>query len=107
MFDTHTGVQRACVAAPLPPTLAPPCRPPRHGPTRTQVTVQAGARVQAVADELRKHGLTLQNYASIREQTIGGFTQVSEAAGAGAGGGNGGGQALRGFEAKQPRAVFL
>jgi len=42
-----------------------------------QVTVQAGARVQEVADHLRKHGLTLQNYASIREQTIGGFTQVS------------------------------
>lgn len=41
-----------------------------------QVTVQAGARVQAVADELRQHGLSLQNYASIREQTIGGFTQV-------------------------------
>jgi L-galactono-1,4-lactone dehydrogenase len=41
------------------------------------VTVQAGARVEAVADELRRHGLTLQNYASIREQTIGGFTQVS------------------------------
>lgn len=38
--------------------------------------MQAGARVQAVADELRKHGLTLQNYASIREQTVGGFTQV-------------------------------
>lgn len=44
---------------------------------KQQVTVQAGARVQAVADELRKHGLSLQNYASIREQTIGGFTQVS------------------------------
>lgn len=41
--------------------------------------MQAGARVQAVADELRKHGLSLQNYASIREQTVGGFTQVSAA----------------------------
>ncbi|KAG7671357.1 hypothetical protein Ndes2437B_g03998 [Nannochloris sp. 'desiccata'] len=41
------------------------------------VTVQAGARVQEVADILRPHGLTLQDYASIREQTIGGFTQVS------------------------------
>lgn len=49
--------------------------PPATPPT-LQVRVQAGARVQAVADELRKHGLTLQNYASIREQTIGGFTQV-------------------------------
>ena len=47
-------------------------------PFPMQVTVQAGARVQAVADELRKHGLTLQNYASIREQTVGGFTQARE-----------------------------
>jgi hypothetical protein len=46
----------------------------------SQVRVQAGARVQAVADELRGHGLTLQNYASIREQTVGGFIQVSSAA---------------------------
>ena len=41
-----------------------------------QVKVQAGTRVQDLADQLRPHGLTLQNYASIREQTIGGFTQV-------------------------------
>lgn len=41
-----------------------------------RVTVQAGARVQEVADYLRRHGLSLQNYASIREQTIGGLTQV-------------------------------
>jgi L-galactono-1,4-lactone dehydrogenase len=46
-------------------------------PNTKQVTVQAGARVQDVADALRPYGLTLQNYASIREQTIGGFTQVS------------------------------
>ena len=38
--------------------------------------MQAGTRVQDLADQLRPHGLTLQNYASIREQTIGGFTQV-------------------------------
>lgn len=53
-------------------------------PTQGLVTVQAGARVQEVADALRPHGLTLQNYASIREQTIGGFIQVS-AHGTGAG----------------------
>lgn len=41
-----------------------------------QVTVQAGCRVQQVADALKPHGLTLQNYASIREQQIGGFIQV-------------------------------
>lgn len=46
-------------------------------PHTKQVTVQAGARVQDVADALRPYGLTLANYASIREQTIGGFTQVS------------------------------
>ncbi|CAG9464777.1 unnamed protein product [Pedinophyceae sp. YPF-701] len=44
---------------------------------RNRVTVQAGARVQEVVEALRPHGLTLQNYASIREQQIGGFTQVS------------------------------
>ncbi|KIY97008.1 hypothetical protein MNEG_10953 [Monoraphidium neglectum] len=42
-----------------------------------EVRVQAGCRVQQVADELKPYGLTLQNYASIREQQIGGFTQVS------------------------------
>eukprot|EP00249_Psilotum_nudum_P019764 c27407_g1_i2 orf=207-1967(-) len=41
-----------------------------------QVTVQAGARVEQVVDALRPHGLTLQNFASIKEQQIGGFTQV-------------------------------
>jgi L-galactono-1,4-lactone dehydrogenase len=46
-------------------------------PNTKRVTVQAGARVQDVADALRAYGLTLANYASIREQTIGGFTQVS------------------------------
>ncbi|GBG88807.1 hypothetical protein CBR_g48422 [Chara braunii] len=40
------------------------------------VTVQAGARVDQVVEALREHGLTLQNYASIKEQQIGGFTQV-------------------------------
>jgi FAD binding domain len=43
----------------------------------TQVRVQAGARVQDVVEALRPHGLTLQNFASVREQQIGGFTQVS------------------------------
>jgi len=42
-----------------------------------QVRVQAGARVQEVVEALRPHGLTLQNYASIREQSIGGFIQAS------------------------------
>lgn len=31
-----------------------------------------------LTDELRQHGVTLLNYASIREQSIGGFTQVKE-----------------------------
>ena len=48
------------------------------------VTVQSGARVQDVADRIREAGLTLINYASIREQTIGGFTQIG-AHGTGAG----------------------
>ena len=43
---------------------------------KKQVTVQPGARVSDVTEALRKYNLTLQNYASIREQQIGGFTQV-------------------------------
>lgn len=38
--------------------------------------MQCGARVQDVVEALRPHGLTLQNFASIREQQIGGFIQV-------------------------------
>lgn len=41
-----------------------------------RVTVQAGARVSQVVEALRPHGLTLQNFASITEQQIGGFTQA-------------------------------
>ena len=41
-----------------------------------QVRVQAGARVSQVVDALRPHGLTLQNFASIAEQQIGGFMQI-------------------------------
>lgn len=44
--------------------------------SKDQVTVQAGARVQEVVEAIRPYGLTLENYASIREQSIGGFTQV-------------------------------
>lgn len=40
------------------------------------VTVEAGARVQQVVDALAPYGLTLQNYASISEQQLGGFFQV-------------------------------
>ena len=53
-----------------------PHAPPPPMRTRAQVRVQAGCRVQQVADHLKPYGLTLQNYASIREQQIGGFTQV-------------------------------
>mmetsp|Transcript_19443 Transcript_19443/g.49689 ORF Transcript_19443/g.49689 Transcript_19443/m.49689 type:complete len:439 (-) Transcript_19443:314-1630(-) len=51
---------------------------------KKQATVQAGARVTDVVEALRPHGLTLQNYASIAEQQIGGFIQVG-AHGTGAG----------------------
>ncbi|KAH1137614.1 hypothetical protein GLYMA_10G104100v4 [Glycine max] len=40
------------------------------------VRVQAGIRVQQLVDGLKDHGLTLQNFASIREQQIGGIIQV-------------------------------
>ncbi|XP_020101856.1 L-galactono-1,4-lactone dehydrogenase 1, mitochondrial [Ananas comosus] len=41
-----------------------------------RVTVQAGIRVAQLVDALKEHGLTLQNFASIREQQIGGIIQV-------------------------------
>jgi len=44
---------------------------------RKQVTVGAGARVSSVLSELNKHGLTLENFSSIQEQQVGGWTQVS------------------------------
>lgn len=37
----------------------------------------AGATVSSVLKELRKHGLTLQNFSSIQEQQIAGWTQVA------------------------------
>lgn len=43
---------------------------------KKQVTVQAGISVQALLDELKKHGLTLENLASIREQQVGGWIQA-------------------------------
>jgi hypothetical protein len=38
---------------------------------RLLVTVGAGAKVSTVLSELKKHGLTLQNFSSIQEQQIG------------------------------------
>ncbi|GLT28058.1 hypothetical protein SLA2020_030150 [Shorea laevis] len=43
---------------------------------KKQVRVQAGIRVQGLVDAIKEHGLTLQNFASIREQQIGGIVQV-------------------------------
>ena len=45
-------------------------------PETKQVCVEAGARVSDVVEHLRPFGLTLQNYASISEQQIGGFVQA-------------------------------
>lgn len=44
---------------------------------RLLVTVGAGAKVSTVLSELKSHGLTLQNFSSIQEQQIGGWTQVA------------------------------
>lgn len=43
---------------------------------KKRVRVQAGIRVQQLVDGIKDHGLTLQNFASIREQQIGGILQV-------------------------------
>lgn len=42
-----------------------------------RVRVQAGIRVQQLVDGIKQYGLTLQNFASIREQQIGGIVQAS------------------------------
>jgi len=41
------------------------------------ITVRAGARVSQILEELQKHNLTLENFSSITEQQIGGWTQTS------------------------------
>jgi len=41
------------------------------------ITVQAGARVSQILEELQKHNLTLSNFSSITEQQIAGWTQTS------------------------------
>lgn len=42
-----------------------------------RVRVEAGIRVQQLVDGIKEYGLTLQNFASIREQQIGGIVQVN------------------------------
>lgn len=44
---------------------------------KKQVTVQAGARIDQLVEYIRPYGLTLPTYASIREQQVGGFTQMA------------------------------
>lgn len=44
---------------------------------RRLVTVGAGAKVADVLKELSKHDLTLENFSSIQEQQMGGWTQVA------------------------------
>eukprot|EP00971_Amphidinium_carterae_P204531 4059061-Amphidinium_carterae.1 len=40
------------------------------------ITVEGGARVAQILDELKKHDMTLANFSSITEQQIGGWTQA-------------------------------
>lgn len=44
---------------------------------KMEVTVGAGATVSNVLKELKRHGLTLQNFSSIQEQQMAGWTQVA------------------------------
>lgn len=43
---------------------------------KKRVRVQAGVRVQQLVDGIKEFGITLQNFASIREQQVGGIIQV-------------------------------
>uniref|UniRef100_A0A7S4LLR5 FAD-binding PCMH-type domain-containing protein n=1 Tax=Eutreptiella gymnastica TaxID=73025 RepID=A0A7S4LLR5_9EUGL len=56
----------------------------RVDPEGQTITVQAGIKVSKVLQELQKYGLTLQNFSSIQDQQMGGWTQVA-AHGTGAG----------------------
>ena len=49
----------------------------RVNSTAGTVTVGAGATVADVLKELSKHDLTLENFSSIQEQQLGGWTQVA------------------------------
>jgi len=44
---------------------------------KKQVTVEAGCTVERLLEALRPYGLTLENLASINQQQLGGFIQVS------------------------------
>ena len=44
---------------------------------KKRVRVQAGIRVQQLVDGIKDYGLTLQNFASIREQQVGVIVQVA------------------------------
>ena len=44
---------------------------------KKQVTVESGAIVDNILKELAKHNLTLSNFSSIKEQQMGGWTQVA------------------------------
>ena len=44
--------------------------------TKKQITVEAGIVVDDILKELQKYGLTLANFSSIKEQQVGGWTQV-------------------------------
>ena len=37
------------------------------------ITVEAGLRIESLVEALRPYGLTLANYASIKDQTVGGL----------------------------------
>nr|GEU37751.1 CO dehydrogenase flavoprotein-like, FAD-binding, subdomain 2 [Tanacetum cinerariifolium] len=43
---------------------------------RKRVRVQGGIRVQCLVDGIKEYGLTLQNFASIREQQVAGIVQI-------------------------------
>jgi len=46
-------------------------------PMQQTITVRAGTRVSEILEALAKHGLTLDNFSSITEQQIAGWTQTS------------------------------
>ena len=77
-FAFHSLGSGPAIRVQLYPHNSEPLISPAVGPSPLKLLIwlQAGCRIAELATALRGAGLTLPNYASIREQAVGGFIQV-------------------------------
>lgn len=71
LSSPHSSLVAACA-----PADVKQLNKPEDQCTNLQMTNKRSSGDVQVADAIKAYGLTLANYASVREQTIGGFTQV-------------------------------